>query len=406
MGLEQQQCRKAQLPLTSWPQIGKNKRVNDSTIKTPALDQLYLRHSSKWRRFSGDVLPMHVAEMDFEIAKPVQDLITRMVSESDLGYLGPVPEVAEAFERFAVSRWNWQIDASQLRLATDVGLATVEYLRANLREGERVIVTSPVYSGFYEWLKELNIEPLDVALLHTDAGWRLDLAGIEAAYQAGHLHLLLCNPHNPTGRAFDRSELTALAELSQRYGATIISDEIHAPLTYGEFVPYLTCGEAAAETGVVITSSSKSWNLAGLKAAFLLTQSETMAAKVAKLPAAAHWRTSILGAFAMAEAYNSGVEWLDATVKALDANRKHLATELERMLPEIGYEIPEAGYLAWLDLRGTSLTSARILEEAKVSLVPGPDMGGEAYAKFARLNFGTSPEIITHGLERIAKLAR
>lgn len=386
--------------------MGKNKRVNDSSIKAPDLDQLYSRHSSKWRRFPSEVLPMHVAEMDFAIAEPIQALITRMVAESDLGYLGPVPEVAEAFERFAQARWNWQIDASKLKLAPDVGVATVEYLRANLGEGERVIVTSPVYSGFYEWLKELDIEPLDVALLHTDAGWRLNLAGIEAAYQAGHLHLLLCNPHNPTGRAFDREELTALAELSNRYGATVVSDEIHAPLSYGEFVPYLTCGEAATETGVVITSSSKSWNLAGLKAAFLLTQSETMAARVAKLPAATHWRTGILGAFAMAEAYNSGVEWLDATVKTLDANRKHLAAELERLLPEVGYEIPEAGYLAWLDLSGTTLTAARILEEAKVSLVPGPDMGGTAYAGFARLNFGTSPEIITQGLERIAKLTR
>ncbi len=386
--------------------MGKNKRVNDSSIKAPALEQLYSRHSSKWRRFAADVLPMHVAEMDFEIAQPISTLITRMVGESDLGYLGPVPEVAEAFESFAQKRWNWKIDPSQLKLATDVGLATVEYLRANLRSGERVIVNSPVYSGFYEWLKELGVEPLDVALLHTDAGWSLDLAGIESAYQAGRLHLLLCNPQNPVGRAFDRDELTALAELSHRYGATVISDEIHAPLTFGEFVPYLSCGDAATETGVVITSSSKSWNLAGLKAAFLLTQSETMAAKVAKLPPALHWRTSILGAFAMAEAYNSGVQWLDATVKTLDANRKHLAAELERLLPEVAYELPEAGYLAWLDLRGTTLTAARILEEAKVSLVPGPDMGGETYAGFARLNFGTSPEIISHGLERIAKLSR
>ncbi len=386
--------------------MGKNKLVNDSSIKAPALDQLYARHSSKWRRFAADVLPMHVAEMDFEIAKPLSTLLTRMVGESDLGYLGPVPEVAQAFETFARKRWNWQIDPTQLKLATDVGLATVEYLRANLRKGERVIVNSPVYSGFYEWLKELGVEPLDVALLHTDAGWRLNLTGIESAYQAGHLHLLLCNPHNPVGRAFDRAELTALAELSHQYGATVISDEIHAPLTFGEFVPYLTCGAAASETGVVITSSSKSWNLAGLKAAFILTQSETMAAKVAKLPPALHWRTSILGAFAMAEAYAACVEWLDATVKTLDANRKHLAAELERLLPEVAYELPEAGYLAWLDLRGTTLTAARILEEAKVSLVPGPDMGGEAYAGFARLNFGTSPEIITHGLERIAKLSR
>ena len=379
----------------------KNSQVTDFETNQPSLEQLYSRHSSKWRRFNADVLPMHVAEMDFEISAPVRATLAKMVAESDLGYLGPVPEVADAFAHFAKSRWNWTIDQSQLKLATDVGVATVEYLRANLQPGERVIVNSPVYSGFFEWLKELAIEPVDVPLLHQNGGWRLDLAGIESAFAQGHLTLLLCNPHNPVGRAFDRQELTALAELAERYSATVISDEIHAPLTYGEFVPYLTCGVAAENTGVVITSSSKSWNLAGLKAAFLLTQSDVMAAKVAKLPAAAHWRTSILGAFSMAVAYREGVEWLDQTVATLDENRHHLATELARLLPQVRYEIPEAGYLAWLDISELALTSKQIMDVAKVALVPGPDMGGSAYENWVRLNFGTSKAIITEGLERI-----
>ena len=382
----------------------KNKEVTDFETHTPELRQLYSRHSSKWRRFSADVLPMHVAEMDFEIAEPIRSQLARMVTESDLGYLGPVPEVAAAFEKFAATRWGWKIDPAQLKLATDVGVATVEYLRANLQPGERVVITSPVYSGFFEWLKELNIEPFDVPLAHTEQGWRLDLGGIERAFAQGHLTLLLCNPHNPVGRAFDREELSALAELAARYDATVISDEIHAPLTYGEFVPYLTCGDAAEQTGVVITSSSKSWNLAGLKAAFLLTQSASMAAKVAKLPPATHWRTSILGAFSMATAYSEGVEWLDTTIEVLDDNRKHLASELTRLLPPVRYEIPEAGYLAWLDITDLPLTTKQIHEDAKVALVAGPDMGGAAYENWARLNFGTSKAIITEGLERIARL--
>lgn len=376
----------------------------DSQTKTPELSELYSRHSSKWRRFNADVLPMHVAEMDFAIAEPVRQLIARMAHESDLGYLGPVPEVARAFEGFARDRWGWQIHKAELKVATDVGVATVEYLRANLEPGARVIVNSPVYSGFYEWLKELKIEPVDVPLAHTEAGWRLDLDGLEHAFKAGHLTLLLCNPHNPVGRAFDREELTSLAALAKRYDATVISDEIHAPLTYGEFTPYLSCGQDAEETGVVITSSSKSFNLAGLKAALLLTQSAKMAARADKCPPGMHWRTSILGAFAMAEAYTNGRQWLDTTVATLDENRRHLKAELERLLPDVGFELPESGYLAWLDFSKVDVTTARIFDEAKVALVPGPDMGGEAYDRWARLNFGTSKEIITEGLERIARI--
>lgn len=378
--------------------------MSDSKTQTPALGELYGRHSSKWRRFNADVLPMHVAEMDFAIAEPVSELIARMAHESDLGYLGPVPEVARAFEEFARDRWGWQIHKAEVKIATDVGVATVEYLRANLEPGARVILNSPVYSGFYEWLKELKIQPVDVPLLREEASWRLDLEGIERAFQDGHLTLLLCNPHNPVGRAFDGEELTALAALAKRYEATVISDEIHAPLTFGEFTPYLSCGPDAEETGVVITSSSKSFNLAGLKAAIIITQSPRMSARTDRCPPAMHWRTSILGAFAMAEAYANCGKWLDTTVATLDDNRQHLKAELERLLPGVGYEPPESGYLAWLDFSKVNLTTARILDEAKVALVPGPDMGGERYQSWARMNFGTSKEIITEALERIARI--
>lgn len=378
--------------------------MSDSKTQTPALGELYGRHSSKWRRFKADVLPMHVAEMDFAIAEPVSELIGRMAHESDLGYLGPVPEVARAFEEFAHQRWGWQIHKAEVKIATDVGVATVEYLRANLEPGARVILNSPVYSGFYEWLKELKIEPVDVPLLREDASWRLDLEGIEKAFQDGHLTLLLCNPHNPVGRAFDREELTTLATLAKRFDATVISDEIHAPLTFGEFTPYLSCGPDAEETGVAITSSSKSFNLAGLKAAMIITQSPRMAARADRCPPAMHWRTSILGAFAMAESYANCGKWLDTTVATLDDNRHHLKAELERLLPGVGYELPESGYLAWLDFSKVDLTTARILDEAKVALVPGPDMGGERYQSWARMNFGTSKEIITEALERIARI--
>ena len=377
--------------------------MSDHEITAPQLSQLRERHSSKWRRFPSDVLPMHVAEMDFQIAEPIAELITKMVRENDLGYLGPVPEVASAFEQFALKRWGWQIDPSQLHLATDVGVATVEFLRANLKPGEGVIVNTPVYNGFYEWLKELRITPVDVPLITGDHEYLLDLDGIEREFEAGNRFLLLCNPHNPVGRAFSRAELTRLAAIARKHNAVVISDEIHAPLTFGTFTPYLDCGEDAQETGVCITSASKSWNLAGLKAAFLLTQSETMHRLVQRAPAAMHWRTSILGAFAMAEAFTSGVEWLDATVATLAENHKHLQSELARLLPNVTSHLPEAGYLAWLNISELGLSTEEVLEKAKVAFVPGPDMGGENYKNFARMNVGTSKELITEGLERIQR---
>lgn len=378
--------------------------MSDFEIKAPSLQELGNRHSSKWRRFPADVLPMHVAEMDFQIAEPIQQRIIKMVSESDLGYLGPVPEVAKAFAGFATNRWNWAIDQTQLKLATDVGVAVVEFLRANGATDGKVVITSPVYHGFWDWLGELNITPVDVPLKEN---YSLDIHGIEKEFANGVKYLLLCNPQNPVGKAFSREELTELAAIAKKHDAVIISDEIHAPLTYrnATFTPYLDCGPNAEATGVCITSASKSWNLAGLKAAFLLTQSKEMQQKVAKLPPATHWRSSIVGAFAMAEAYENGVDWLNSTIDALDENRHHLKRELERLFPEVNYIIPEAGYLAWLDVTSWNLgekTAETLIEKAKVALVPGNDHGPQ-YTNYVRFNFGTSPELITEGLTRISR---
>ena len=113
------------------------------------------RSSSKWRRFQSDVLPMHVAEMDFEVAQPIREKLQDMVSNSDLGYLGPLPEVGPAFERFALDLWGWQIDPSQIKMATDVGVAGVEILRSVTHPGDRVLINTPVYSSFFGWISEV-----------------------------------------------------------------------------------------------------------------------------------------------------------------------------------------------------------------------------------------------------------
>jgi cystathionine beta-lyase len=343
--------------------------------------------------------------MDYPVAEPIREFLGNLVATSDLGYLGPVPEIAPAFTAFAEKRWGWTPDVSHARLAPDVGVATVEFLRAH--KVSRVIITSPVYGGFWHWLEELDIEIIDVPLT---ANFALDIAGIERHFADGVGHMLLCNPHNPLGKVFGRDELTTLAEAADRHGAVVISDEIHAPLTYPgtEFVPYLSLGEAAERTGIIVTSTSKSWNLAGLKAAFIFGHGKRGAELLKPLPEAMHWRSSILGAFSMVAAYSHSVGWLDATIETIRDARDHLASELARLLPAARLEmIPEAGYLAWVDVSGLNLGDKpwdRILEESRVSVVPGAELGPQ-YLQHVRINFATSPKILTEALTRIAALA-
>lgn len=364
------------------------------------------RSSSKWRRFDSSVLPMHVAEMDFEVAEPIREKLTAMVANSDLGYLGPLPEIAPAFARYALDTWGWEIDQSGLKMATDVGVAAVEILRAIAQPGERVLINSPVYSAFFKWLDEAHCVPVDAPLRLVDSRWELDLTAIEQRYQQGVKIHLLCSPQNPVGTVHTAQELTELARLAREYDVLVISDEIHAPISWVPFTPYLMLGEDASATGVTITSSSKAWNTAGLKAGFLITQSNLVKQKLKNLPEAMQWRSSILGAFGMVAAFSEGAPWMEQTVERIQENLEHLHNELNRLLPRARVFEMESTYLAWIDLGDYRVSDPQdlILKEGKVALVAGQDHGGEQYRQYVRFNFACSKERITEAVRRMAKV--
>lgn len=374
-------------------------------IVTP-LTELTKRSSSKWRRYPPDVLPMHVAEMDYDIAESIKQLLLEKVSNSDLGYTGPVPEAAEGFVKFASARWGWGVDPKQVRLSTDVGVSAVEILRALGKPGQKVVINSPVYSSFFDWIPEVGLIIEDVPLIADDKTWNLDLSGLESAFKAGAKFYLICHPHNPLGKVFTEEELKAIADLAVKYDVVVISDEIHAPLTFAgaKFVPYLKVSDAARKSGVCITSASKSFNLAGLKASVIVTDSAVMNEKLSKLPAALHWRSGILGAFAMGEAFTNCTDWLDAAIAANLTSRELLGQLVAEQLPTVKYWVPESGFLAWLDISSLNIgenPAANLIKEQRVAFVPGRDLGKQ-YDQYVRINFACHPDSLKRAIQALA----
>ena len=159
-----------------------------------------------------------------------------MVSHSDLGYLGAIPELGTAFANFAKRHWNWDVHPEYVRLCTDVGVGMVEVLRVTTNPGDKVLINSPIYQNFYNWINETKVQLVDVPFVLEDASgsmnWSLDFSAIEKAYADGIKVHALCSPHNPLGRIYSREELLKLVELAKKYQVKIISDEIHAPLTF------------------------------------------------------------------------------------------------------------------------------------------------------------------------------
>jgi cystathionine beta-lyase len=349
--------------------------------------------------------------MDFPVAQPIRDLLAEMVAKSDLGYLGSIPELGQGFAHFAGTRWNWEVDPLQVRAATDVGVAVVEILRVFTQPGDSILLSSPVYHNFYNWINETKLNLVDVPFERTgdesNNPWEINWDGIEKAYASGLKVHILCSPHNPLGRIYSKEELLRLVALAKRYEVLIISDEIHAPLTYKDksFTPMLSLGKEAEEVSITVTAASKGWNIAGLKCAIIVTQNEALKSKLDSMPIAVHYRASLLGGFATAIAFAEGGVWLDSVIENLDHNRRMIKELLGSQLPSVRYHLPDNSYLAWLDLEALNLgedPSITLLEKGRVAFNAGHTYGKQC-SQYVRLNFATSPTIVTEAIHRIAR---
>jgi cystathionine beta-lyase len=269
-----------------------------------------------------------------------------------------------------------------------------------------VLISGPTYPPFRRLIPHADRVLRENPMTRADDGrYRLDLDRLAADLAAPDVRAyLLVNPHNPTGTVPTRDELAAVATLCAANDVRLLSDEIHAPLVFpsdASFTPVLSLPEA--RRAIAFVSASKAWNLAGLKAALIIAGDEAVA-DVRAIPADAEISAGMLGVLASVAAFRSGGPWLDDLLAGLDHNRTLLDSLLAKHLPGVGYPPPAATFLAWLDCTALGLgpdPAARFLERGRVALSPGPDFGPMG-AGFVRLNFATSPEILTEAVVRMA----
>lgn len=372
------------------------------------LDVLRTRTSAKWRLYPADVLPLPVAEMDYPLADPIKAALHAAVDRSDTGYTAGSLPVAEAFQGFAAARLGWDVDPTRVTCTADVSMGIVEMLRRVTEPGDGVVITPPIYPPFFDLVTEASGRVVEVPMLGgIDEGWSLDLDGIDAAFAAGARAMVLCNPHNPIGLVPSASQLAALAEIAARHGVTIVSDEVHGPLVQPgvDYTPFLTVSDAAREHGVAVTAATKAFNIAGLKAALIVTASERGDRVRKALPYEVEWRMSQFGSIASIAAFRHGGPWLDGVLASLDDNRRLLAELLADELPGVRYRMPDATYLAWLDLSALGWgddPAEYALEHAKVALGIGPTFGASVGRGYARLNFACTPEVLGEAVTRLA----
>lgn len=378
------------------------------------LEALREKSCLKWTHYPEthperpDILPLWVADMDFPPAEPIVNALAERAKSGNLGYpagyLTGEPGLRAALVSWLSERHGWRVAEDDIWPVH--GIIPGLYLGALgcASAGESIILQSPLYPPFINAVGDTGRTAQYNPLQWTGTRWELDFAGLEALITPETRVLMFCNPHNPTGRVFTRSELETLAEIVLRHRLWVVSDELHSDLVYPghRHIPFASLGDEIAARTVTLMGPTKTFNIAGLKIGFLITQNAALRERLKRVGAGLVTPPNVMAQTATKAAYTEGGAWLSGALGYLQENRDRVTRFAETHLPGGAYAAPEGTYLAWLDLRGLDLGDAlydRLLA-CGVGLNEGHHNGpgGEG---FARLNFATSTAIVEEALSRL-----
>ncbi len=356
---------------------------------------------AKWRNHEPDVLAAWVADMDLEPAAEIRNALNAVIARGDFGYnFVARDQLTSVFAERQLRRHGWEIDPDEVHLFCDVlhGIATILWLMTE--PGDGIVVLPPIYPPFRAAIEgTAGREIIDCPLDHD--GWRLNADTLRGVITPRTKVLLMCNPHNPTGRVFDDDELAAIAAVCDEHDLLVISDEVWAELVHPGAVHRPFAPFAPTRT-VTMSSASKSFSLAGLRCAVAHVAHEGVRAKIDELPPHLLGAVSTLGATATLAAWTECDGWLADTLAHLTAQRDHLAQRLSAEAPHVEWQLPDATYLAWLDISAYDLgekPTETLLEQGRVALTSGHKYGPGGGGSI-RVNFATTRAVLDAIVDR------
>ena len=364
-------------------------------------------HSDKWQKYGPDVLPLWIADMDFQSPEPVIRALRERVEHGVFGYLAfEQPEFHELFADRLLKRYNWRVSPDAVVLIPGVIPGFNVAGRVLAAPGDGLILQTPVYPPILRAASSIGLTREEAPLARRpDGSYAPDLDAFAAAIRERTRFFLLCNPHNPVGRVFTRDELTRLAEVCLRRGLAIVADEIHCELTLDgqRHTPIASLAPEISERTITLMAPSKTFNLAGLKCSVAIIPNAALREKFVAGRVDLVQTVNVLGYAAAFAAYRDGQPWLDELLRYLEANRDFVVEYVRARLPGVAVAPPEATYLAWLDCRNAGPAAPDpftfFLEKARVALSDGALFGAGG---FVRLNFGCPRSILTEALDRMS----
>ena len=360
----------------------------------------------KWSRYGSDDLAAWVAEHDLGVPPEVSRRLQALVRDGAFGYHSSEDELGAAFSRWATSRHGWTPDPELVVPTNNVLQGIWACIEAFTKPGDGLVYTTPVYPPFLDAPPTTGRRAVDWPMVHDDDGWNYDIDALQVLLEAdaGISLLLLCSPHNPTGRLFRYDELTRIVELAHEHDLLIVSDEIHSDIVYpgSKHVPTLTIPGAATHT-VTVTSGVKTFALGGLRCAVAVSDDESNLDRLRAVPSHLLGGANRMGCEATVTAWDTGGDWVDSLLALLDRHRRHLVERLRAELPDVGVHLPDSTFLAWLDLGAFSpgeVPSRWLRERTQVACGNGPKFGPGG-KNHVRMTFGTTTTLLDEMINRL-----
>lgn len=364
-------------------------------------------NSLKWDVAQGE-LPMWVADMDFQTAPEIREAIMKRAEHGIFGY-SVIPDAwYEAYIQWWKMRHGYTMERDWLIFCTGVVPAISSIVRKLTTPAEKVLIQTPVYNIFFNSILNNGRQVLESPLRYDGKEYRIDFADLEEKLSDPQTALMiLCNPHNPTGKIWDRQTLEKIGALCSRHHVTVVSDEIHCDLTDPEesYVPFASVSETCRQISITCMAPTKAFNLAGLQTAAVSVPDEVLRHKV--------WRAlntdeaaepNAFAVEAAVAAFTRGADWLDALRDYLYENKKLAEAYIEKEIPDVRAVASQATYLLWLDcsgLIGCGREAAGFLRrETGLYLSEGSQYGGNG-ADFLRMNIACPRAVLKDGLERL-----
>ncbi len=366
--------------------------------------------SYKWDSApSDDVLPLWVADMDFRTAPPITDALRRRVEHGIFGYTRVPDDYYDAVISWFASRHGWTIGRGQIVYTSGVVPALSAIIKALTCPGDKVLIQTPVYNCFFSSIRNNGCEAVSNPLIYTGDSYVIDFDDLERKAADARVKLmLLCNPHNPAGRVWTRSELMRIGEICLRHGVTVVSDEIHCELTFAghPYTPFASLSEELRRASVVCVSPSKAFNIAGLQIANIVAPDDEVRRRIDRaINDNEVCDVNPFGVIATVAAYREGAEWLGQLLDYIYGNYLFMKDFCAERLPAFRLNVLEGTYLVWMDCRSLGMTSEelerRLLDEAGLWLNAGTMYGSDGEG-FMRWNIACPRSRLAEALSRFS----